>query len=358
MSEKILPFVMPITDCYPATSEASGILFADPFISNWMFNNFIQIFQVEGNNAIDYYDFAIDNNPFLSYNEINYSFIKHNWKSLKAYIISCINDDYYVRLFNNTSKNPLYEMKKEIQHDLLIYGYNDTDQIFYVADHFNSGKFENKVCSFEILEDAVDTYKFKLFEDDPAFLNSVQMIRKEDNMMRLRFSMYTPEEMDYILMLNLPRIIASIEDYLNARPTVNWYTRGRVMDQRLADSHKWGIECYDVLNLYLDSYKDENFSIQSFYLIFNHKTVMVERLQRISQFYELPDFQYFIEKFHSLKNLANKLMMLVFKLKFVEEKQPLMNKIKQKIGEIKELDDKYTSQLLQALRNAVLRKDG
>ncbi|MDE7309149.1 MAG: hypothetical protein K2N61_10920, partial [Lachnospiraceae bacterium] len=281
----------------------------------------------------------------------------HNWKSLKSFIISCINDGYYVRLFNNTNKNPLYDIKNEIQHDLLIYGYNDEAGFFFVADHFQNGRFEAKTCSFEILENAVDTYKFELFEDNPAFLNCVQMIRKEDNLMRLRFSMYTAKEMDYILMLNLPRIITSIEDYLNARPTKNWYTRGRVMDQRLADSHKWGIECYDVLNLCLNSYDSEGFSLQSFYVMLNHKVVMLERLQRINNFYELPDFQYFIEKFDSLKNLANILMMLVFKLKFIKEKQSLINKINQKISEIKKLDIKYTSQFLCALKNARLRKN-
>lgn len=357
MSEKILPFVIPITDCYPATSEAAGILFADSFIANWMFNNFIQIFQVEENNAIDYYDFAIDNNPFLSYNEINYSFIYHNWNSLKDFIISCINDGYYVRLFNNTNKNPLYDIKREIQHDLLIYGYNDMIEIFFVADHFQSGRFEIKTCSFEVLENAVDTYKFELFEENPAFLNCVQMIRKEDNLMRLRFSMYTPEEMDYILMLNLPRIITSIEDYLNASPTKNWYTRGRVMDQKLAASHKWGIECYDILNLCLNSYDSEGFSLQSFYLMFNHKIVMLERLRRIDNIYELSDFQSFIEKFESLKNLTNILMMSVFKLKFIKQKQALIHKINQKISEIKKLDVEYTTQFLCALKNATLRKN-
>ena len=40
---KILPFVIPITNCYPATSEATGILFTDNNIYEWMFNSFIQI---------------------------------------------------------------------------------------------------------------------------------------------------------------------------------------------------------------------------------------------------------------------------------------------------------------------------
>ena len=56
--KKILPFVIPITACYPATSHASGILFTDKNISNWMFNNFIQIFQVESNDAIYYYNWT------------------------------------------------------------------------------------------------------------------------------------------------------------------------------------------------------------------------------------------------------------------------------------------------------------
>lgn len=91
--------------------------------------------------------------------------------------------------------------------------------------------------------------------------------------------------------------------------------------------------------------------------MFNHKIVMLERLRRIDNIYELSDFQSFIEKFESLKNLTNILMMSVFKLKFIKQKQALIHKINQKISEIKKLDAEYTTQFLCALKNATLRKN-
>lgn len=355
MSKGVLPFVIPITNCYPATSEASGILFSDESISDWMYNNFIQIFQVESNNAIDYYDFAIDNNPFLSYNEIDYSFIYNNWESLLKFIISCINDSYYVRLFNNMSKNPLYQSKGNIQHDLLIYGYDDEKQIFLVADHFDNGKFEKKICSFNELENSIDTYNPELFKTNPAFFNCVQMIKKEEDMMRLRFSMYTPEEMDYILTLNLTRIVDSLDDYINGVPTTNWYTRGRVMNEYLASSHKWGIQCYDILNIHIDNYINGigNFSIQSFYLFYNHKVVMLERIKKINEVYKWPDWKKHFENYRYLKELTNKLMLLQIKLRYVKEKISLANHMKELIKQLKEDDYKYTIWLRDELKNYI-----
>ena len=357
MGKKILAFVIPITSCYPATSEASGILFADKSISNWMYNNFIQIFQVESNNAIDYYDFAIDNNPFLSYNEIDYRFIYNNWKSLCEFIIRCINDNYYVRLFNNMEKNSLYQNKADIQHDLLIYGYDEEEQKFSVADHFNNGKFEKKLCGFNELEYSVDTYRPELFKTNPAFLNCVQIIKKEKDMMRLRFSMYTPDEMDYILSLNLTRIIDSLDDYINGKPTINWYTRGRVMNEYLASSHKWGIQCYDILNIHINEYMNgiQSFSAQSFYLFYNHKLVMLERIKKIKDVYEWSDWKKHFENYKYLKELTNQLMLLQMKLQYVKEKIRLANHMKELIRQLKEIDYEYTVQLRDELKEYVNR---
>lgn len=120
----MLPFVVSEVTCYPATSEACGILFAEPAIHDWMFNSFIQIFEVDESHVIDYYDFAIDNNPFLLYSEIEYTFLMKNWDGILDFIKSAIDDDYYVRLFANTSKIEAYDFLYNQQHDLIIYGYD------------------------------------------------------------------------------------------------------------------------------------------------------------------------------------------------------------------------------------------
>ena len=96
--KKILPFIEPMNACYPATSEASAILFADSMLHDWMMNNFIQVYEVDGSHVIDYYDFSIDNNPFLSYNEIDFSFIKRSWKDFITFLKYAIYDNYYIRI--------------------------------------------------------------------------------------------------------------------------------------------------------------------------------------------------------------------------------------------------------------------
>lgn len=351
--KKKLSFVMPITACYPATSEASGILFADEYISGWMFNNFIQLFQVEGNGAIDYYDFAIDNNPYLSYNEISYKFIYDNWLSLSDFIVSCINNDYYVRIFNNMSKNSLYGSGNDIQHDMLIFGYDDETRNFNVADHFNKGRFCMGECSFEQLSNAVDTYSTDLFDVNPAFLNSVQIIQKENNLMRLRFSMYTPEQMNYLLALNLKRIIASLVDYIECRPTTNWYTRGRAMDEKLASTHKWGLDCYDVIKEQIETMDISAvyFILQSCYVIDNHKIVMIERINRIADKYNFEKKETHIQNYKILQGLTNRLMMLVIKLRYGNKKETLVPRVSELIDRIKLLEYEYTISLIKDLQD-------
>lgn len=356
--KKELPFVIPITDCYPATSEASGILFADEYISNWMYNNFIQLFQVENNGAIDYYDFAIDNNPYLSYNEISYRFINNNWNSIIEFIIRCINDNYYVRLFNNMSKNSLYETANEIEHDMLVLGYDDDNKTFKVADHFKKGKFCVEECSYEQLKNAVDTFDPQFFDTNPAFLNSVQIIQKENDLMRLRFSMYTPEQMDYLLALNVERIILSLQDYISCRPTTNWYTRGRAMDEKLASTHKWGMDCYDVIKEQVKIMDEPGgqFIFQSCYVINNHKTVMIERINRITNKYVFQEKDVHINNFKIIQRLTERLMMLIIKLKCAHKKDILIPRIACLIDEIKIKEYGYVNELIKDLKKMLVVK--
>ncbi len=347
--KKILPFVMPITACYPATSHASGILFTDKNISNWMFNNFIQIFQVESNDAIDYYDFAIDNNPFLSYNELNYQFVYHNWNTMDDFLIASIRDNYYVRVFNNISKNPLYGKSNDFEHDILIFGYDKHSKMYDVADHFRNGKFQTGQCSFDELNQAIDTFDPDKFNSNRAFLNNFQLIQKETDLKKLRFSMYTPEEMDYFLSLNLQRIICSLKDYLDCIPTTNWYTRGRAMDGVLASTHKWGIDCYDVVKRKIER-EDFPFLIQSCHVIHNHKLLMIERIKRIHDFYKFNQEDVFIEYYKDLLERTDRLLRLVIKYMMVSDKKVLRNRIDSLINEIRDIDYEYTLKLFMALQ--------
>lgn len=353
MCERILPFTIPINACYPATSGASAILFSDSSLYNWMFNNFIQIFEVESNHALDYYDFAIDNNPFLSYNELDFTFIRKNWNSISSFIISSLKDDYYVRLFVNIGKLPLYPYAQTFYHDLIVFGVNEETSVFHVADHFENKQFVKRTCSFNDMEIAVDTVSLSSYDSVPGTLRCVQLIKKDVDFTKLRYSLYTKEQIKRITSLNLERIIISLSDYINCTPTQNWYTRGHVMDKEFSLTHKWGLDCYDILKLHIQQIIDTGiplyFANQSFYLMYNHKVVMLERLKVLSRIYPSLDIEHHFNSYLKLCMLTRALMMNFIKFSLKKGKHTHIQRLFASIKELYNLDYAATQDLLANL---------
>lgn len=308
--KKKLPMSIPINACYPAISQTSGILFADPLIHDWLMNNFIQVFEVDQEtHAIDYYDYCAEGNPFLSYNEIDYSFINKNWLDLASFIESAIDDNYYIRIFVNIKEIKAYSSNTDAYHDLMVYGYDSDNKIIYIADHFSAGKLLLKTCSYKEINRATFCFEPDKCQKE-AYLSSVQMIKKECDFMRLRYSMYSPEQMDYIMTFNTNRVYNSLLCYLEGKPVDGWFSRGRVMDSCLEKSHRWGIQCYDVLLQNIENIETNDkeflFAKQSFHVMTNHKTVMIERLNTLQSRYQNIDWSTYIEDYLKIESILKK----------------------------------------------------
>lgn len=351
--KKILPFVIPDVTCYPATSEACGILFADPAIHDWMYNNFIQLFEVDASHAIDYYDFAIENNPFLSYSEVDYTFIMKKWDSILSFIMDALDDNYYLRFFVNTAKMELYDFGY-FHHDLIIYGYDREEGILYIADHFKRGKFSTDKCSFDDFSFALDTYNLEEFGKLSAFLRSVQMVKIETDFLRLRYSMYTPQEMDALLTFNIERIKESLQDYLLCQPTRGWFTRGMLMDEKHSAGHRWGLECYDVLcdllrNVF-DKKKNNLVTRQSFFVEYNHKCMMSSRVRLLEEKGFLKEGNRWGECFDALSKKLYRIMLLYFRSSAKRDyKSEEEDQILSQLSDVRSQDRQLTEELLQAL---------
>ena len=351
--KKILPFVIPDVTCYPATSEACGILFADPAIHDWMYNNFIQLFEVDASHAVDYYDFAIENNPFLSYSEIDYTFVMKKWDSIISFIVDALDDNYYLRFFVNTAKMELYDFGY-FHHDLIVYGYDMEEKILYIADHFKRGKFSMDKCSFDDFLHALDTYDPDQFGKLPAFLRSVQMVKIETDFLRLRYSMYTPQEMDALLTFNIDRIKESLQDYLLCRPTRGWFSRGVLMDEKHSAGHRWGLECYDVLSDLVKNvfHKKKNNLVtrQSFFAEYNHKCMMASRVKLLEEKGYLEKGSIWHGSFDELGKKIYRIMLLYFRVSakkaYTSEEE---SQILSQLSEVRRQDKQRTEELLQAL---------
>ena len=164
--------------------------------------------------------------------------------------------------------------------------------------------------------------------------------------------MYTPEEMQRITSFDLTRIIESLDDYLSCKPTKNWYTRGHVMDNSLASSHTWGIDCYDTLDLFCQNWSNEffdsSFACQSFYVMINHKKVMIERLNVIKKHFKSFSHKKHQENFSKLAGKLN-LLMLKYVRMTMYQKDDYAN-LHNSISELKHLDFSYMEILKKNLQ--------
>ena len=254
---------------------------------------------------------------------MDYDFIYDTWKDIINLVKVSINHGYYLRVFLNKSKLKLYGTDQQIQHDVLIYGYDDKNEIVFLADHFQNGFFSMQSCTYKELIVAFDTYAVERFNINPAFLNSVQLVKKEDSLMRLRYSMYSEKEMVEAMSINTLRIKNSLCDYINAAPTCNWFSRGRMMDTVLQKSHRWGIECYEILIDYVNSIceKDVNptFARNSFFVSYNHKVVMLKRIEVLEKYGYLDNAFLHKQRVENLIRMAKRNMLAYIKYSIKEK---------------------------------------
>ena len=187
-------------------------------------------------------------------------------------------DKYYIKLFG---------FKNHFIHDLLIYGYDDNEQIFWVLA-YNGSKLK----------------KFSV-----PYSEYIEVYNSEYMQTRHHITMlYRKKDGEY----HIKKIGVYFMDYLHS---INTFNRESLHKVNLYKS-KFGLDIYDELK-YILEYDLENhlkINIPDLYCLYDHKRFMCERvgsLQKISQLDCLPELA---EKFNKIKQSGSILAMLAIKL--------------------------------------------
>lgn len=281
MNEKlILPITYPIVDHYPAPSSATAIMGTDSRLYPWILSHFIQLVSMNQSDIINLFDFSIEWCPFLIYNEIRRELIVKKWDKLSDFIIDAINTGYYVRVFVNPNKLDIYHGVIH-HHDILIYGFDKNENVFYVGDHFDIGTFSYKKCSFDDLNNSYD------FESQREIVHyiveRIQLIELDTTLYRYKFELYRDNTRIYDF--DLEKFKRVLTDYVMSRPSL-LDTSCSVFPEISSDEaqlHYWGISCYDAIQKSLSFSLDtrESHILQSLYVFYLHKTIMIKRLEYI-----------------------------------------------------------------------------
>ena len=253
----------------------------------WLINNYINIacLKEKSPKGILFFDSDLNepyklfyNCPFLNFQKFSLSDIgfisKYNIVNfMKEQIdnnnfVSFIIDRYFFRKLGYKQMNS--------QHEIMIYGYDDINQLFYIGDNSNTGKYEiDMQCTFAELTQAYDTihgtiYLFKVEKNNDYNLDIKQIT----------------EALDLYINPNRNTII-----YNNPKPCV------------------FGVDIYDEFEQYYDyvantgDYSHFNNGVS---VLYDHKKLMKFRLKYLTENNIISNN----ELYNSYKDIEKKILLI------------------------------------------------
>ena len=327
-----LPIVPTPISTYPGGNAMLSIVLSHPESLPWFYQSFIQIYanprddaSVAGNFIQS--DLGACECPFLSVNAFRSTLIDLKWDRFSDFARDCINQNHYVYTWTNRFYiRPCQNYNKNhFLHPILIYGYNDEERIFKAAGFFYG--FYNYV---EIDYDEVDAgyQNYELAEN--------------------KWGIHGAHLLYYLNIkrtFQIQEVVTSLEDYLYGRDSTNIFYYHSLHE--VSNDMLYGIHFYDALDIFL---KRKLIDRRPFHILYEHKKLMVQRLDYISNQFGFPA-ENAIKAYQDLMKECEKLRNMILKINIESdygvEKQ---RKTSQLISELRCQETKVLENLIAYLK--------
>ena len=266
----------------------------------WLYNYYIQLQFANNINhpeigaRLDFENlFEWESCPFLYYQKIHRNLIKSGWEGITDFIVECIDQGYYLYFTVDSFYINIYQAYQVFHfiHPLLVYGYSLDKKVFYVADNCHDGKYSYETVAFEQL---VQGYDEAVNYDEEFYLDAVNIVKYQK---RDRFYNW---HHDYTFDVNLVK--STIEDYLSSKGLVE---HGMVpLKKKKKETLVYGVECYDYLLNYLKNLDQYKYDHRTFFVLYEHKKIMTERIRYMQDNGYLSAGDNFLECFKQIETEA------------------------------------------------------
>lgn len=267
---KILPINEPMITTYTQHAHLLSILGIYDFTYSWIFSNYIQLYinkDYKHNWSDFYFPFpyelrSVDTCKWIKSQKLDRK-ITVKWSSIIDFVIDCVNSNNYVHTMINYFYLPVSDRynRKNLNHDILIYGYDLEEDILYVSDFFKNGVYNNEKISFSDFSLAYAKYDQAINND---YLNEMIYLYKLNKQYDYKF--------------NIKNITNSIKDYLTCNIPEYWNNYNADNKEAIV----FGMDIYSTLRNYINiviSKEESYFDIRPFYLLYDHKKMMYLRLK-------------------------------------------------------------------------------
>lgn len=343
--EKILPMNYPKITCYNQHANLLSILSAagNDYLP-WLYNYYIQlqfannIKHPEIGARLDFENlFEYESCPFLYYQKINREMITLKWDNFIDFIADCINQGYYIYFTVDSYSIQIYQhyQIRHFIHPLLVYGYDYKNQILYAADNCHEGAYSFETIPFDQL---IKGYTEAVKYNEEYYLDAVYLYKYSK---RDRFYNW---HHDYTFDVNLVK--STIEDYLSGKGLVE---HGMVpLEQWKRETLVYGIDCYEYIISYLNHINDFDYDHRTFFVLHEHKKIMVERIRYMQENQYLKSDNDILDDYMQIEKEA--LLMHKYWLKYgISHKEETLKAIIAKLEELKQLEIQTLKKILSGL---------
>lgn len=362
MSIKDLPITYPPLTTYPGYADTLAILMSHPEAFDWVFSNYIQLYatQIIVNDFEHFFPTTgyapsffgdFDNRrlvnmmsdtifldrekcPHLNVFEIPLSLIKEYDESIVDFIRKCLELELYIYSYVDIASIHNYNISIPSEtnfHPIFIFGYDDDHQRFHVGEFIGGNKYQFTWFDYNEVELAfrnINHYDLLRVKS----ISTVQYI--PDASFSFSFESVRKSIAEYIRPKKEQS--SNLTDYSTSFfAPLDWHTKSFV-----------GTDVYDFLMDFLRVEKElklERFDIKPFHALFDHKRMMIKRIQYFMSKGYLKKAMSIVDDFERIKKGTETIRNLVIKRNFL-----LDNAI---VDEVPEILQKTKEQEISVLQN-------
>ncbi len=347
--KKILNLEIPDTDYFYAPPMAYMLSVLNTFgksnekVMLWIISNFIDICIDINLCSLDIPDGSLVYEeyfrqelwygcPFISSMDLNADFVrKISEGNFTELVKMALELDYFVYADLNRKYIPNYNQDRDVQHNLLIYGYDEEEKIMNIADYFRNHRFTKEVCQFSNIDQAYK-YMYRVFDYEKFSYVNLFRYRSDTN---FEFSIDEVKRklIDYIEGTNLMR---------------KYHYQFFGFEYQNSKEIYYGITYYDALIEIL--HKDKICTPKTIQLLVSNKMIMKKRIELLNE--NIIDKEKFKCESERLLKETVKLRNLILKLNLRNASNKILdlkekNNVSERIKLLKEQDYILTRSLLE-----------
>jgi hypothetical protein len=263
-----LPVEQPIITSWANQSHVFSIAQRHPDYKPWIYSGYIQTELILGlsgrDTVLNYSHFSTpqEDCPWIETTRTTVQQIQESGRDLVSFFKENLQQGHYIYQFVDTyyiSAYPFYQLRHE-RHDPMIIGFDDEQEIFYMADFHKNADGANRYGIFEVSYAELTDSILHVTED----LNILEGIE----FFRYRTDVSVPFDTEEVKQ--------ALSDYLDST-----YTPQREPTWLSTPVLAYGIACYDYLIRHIEDIKTDSGSrdFRFFHVMNDHKLLMHQRLQ-------------------------------------------------------------------------------